>query len=413
MTTVVKLRGVNRTNTKKSWPYDQYYTGERDAKYRKNGSGENNWSGAKSLETYRGCFTRNSMHGRGEYRWRIRGEAGVDHTYEGYFYNNTMHGYGLMSFPDGKTFRGLFCNNIRFGPGVQSDAKMNNDVGLWRGAQLVRLAWSPVSPSVIPDFMATPLGRNFVEAMRTLLTASERLIGETNSAIDLLKKYGADPKMAVDKWNKLYPKNCTDHNSPLCPVEFFEFNYYNKIYKILETNTHLNSKNIQDIFENLETPETERYYAWNNSNEMINMFTHSFQHEYQRDSDEVDIYPILSGARHHFRRPGVDEINSRTLLLTSYLGYTSNVAELVNSNKACANVMDSQGNSPLMYATSGDQVNVIRFLVEAGANVDNFNDSCCTALGVALIRYMCAYKDISNNIILQTFLPPPEVPITR
>ncbi|VVC95222.1 unnamed protein product [Leptidea sinapis] len=382
MTTVVKLRGVNRTNTKKSWPYDQYYTGERDAKYRKNGYGENNWSGAKSLESYSGCFTRNSMHGRGEYRWRIRGEAG-----------------------------GLFCNNIRFGPGVQSDAKMNNDVGLWRGSQLVRLAWSPVSPSVIPDFMATPLGRNFVEAMRTLLTASERQIGETNSAIDLLKKYGADPKMAVDKWNKLYPKNCTDHNSPLCPVEFFEFNYYNKIYKILETNTHLNSKNIQDIFENLETPETERYYAWNNSNEMINMFTHSFQNEYQRDSDEVDIYSILSGARHHFRRPGVDEINSRTLLLTSYLGYTSNVAELVNSNKACANVMDSQGNSPLMYATSGDQVNVIRFLVEAGANVDNFNDSCCTALGVALIRYMCAYKDISNNILLQTFLPPPEVPI--
>lgn len=32
---------------KKSWPYDEYYFGERDDEERRNGQGENHWTGAK------------------------------------------------------------------------------------------------------------------------------------------------------------------------------------------------------------------------------------------------------------------------------------------------------------------------------------------------------------------------------
>lgn len=35
------------TNVDKIWTYDQYYTGENDAEERKNGQGENHWTGAE------------------------------------------------------------------------------------------------------------------------------------------------------------------------------------------------------------------------------------------------------------------------------------------------------------------------------------------------------------------------------
>lgn len=31
----------------KSWPYDEYYFGERDDEERRSGQGENNWTGAE------------------------------------------------------------------------------------------------------------------------------------------------------------------------------------------------------------------------------------------------------------------------------------------------------------------------------------------------------------------------------
>lgn len=38
---------------KKSWPYDEYYFGERDNEDRRNGQGENHWTGAEvTLITY-------------------------------------------------------------------------------------------------------------------------------------------------------------------------------------------------------------------------------------------------------------------------------------------------------------------------------------------------------------------------
>lgn len=36
-----------KTNTKKSWPYSEYYIGDNDENDRRSGKGENYWSGAK------------------------------------------------------------------------------------------------------------------------------------------------------------------------------------------------------------------------------------------------------------------------------------------------------------------------------------------------------------------------------
>lgn len=67
-------------------------------------------------------------------------------------------------------FQGLFFNNVRWGPGVQSHANLHEDVGLWRAGQLVRLAWKPDGPSIAPDLVTTNTGKQIVESNRIMLT---------------------------------------------------------------------------------------------------------------------------------------------------------------------------------------------------------------------------------------------------
>ncbi|XP_038207712.1 ankyrin repeat and MYND domain-containing protein 1-like [Zerene cesonia] len=395
------------TKRNKSWPYYQYYVGEKDLGNRRSGYGVNTWSGAESLECYDGSFTCDTMHGTGEYRWKFHGEDGKPCTYEGHFYNNCMHGYGLISFPDGRTFRGLFNNNKRWGPGIQSHSSLRDDVGIWKGTQLIRLAWRPQAPAVVPDFTSNNIGRMVVEGHRRLFTNALRHIGATNSALDLLKNCGTDPRLAVQEWKKLYPKRCTDLASPLCRVEIFDRNYYKDRIESLEEIHKTDPQDSQETFQKVT------YYAWNNNSMIINMMKHCYEHEIQRDNYEIDLNTILSGPRKLFKMAGAHEADCRTLLLTTYLGYITNVAELINKHNVNPNVADIQGNTALMYATCGDQVDIISFLVDAGADIDCFNDSCCTSLGVALMRFTCAVHDVPPNLILQSLLPPPIVPPPR
>lgn len=59
---------------------------------------------------------------------------------------------------------------MRWGPGVESQACLREDVGLWRGTQLVRLAWRPATPNVALDLSVGLNGRTCVESHRILLT---------------------------------------------------------------------------------------------------------------------------------------------------------------------------------------------------------------------------------------------------
>ncbi|KOB77154.1 putative zinc finger protein [Operophtera brumata] len=412
------------TNAGKILTYDQYYTGHKDDDQRKNGHGENHWSGPESLEWYTGSFLHDTMHGVGEYRTRYRGDKGVFVTYEGHFYANRMHGYGTMSYPNGAVFtnvgsvtqcmvlQGLFHKDMRWGPGIESQACLREDVGLWRGTQLVRLAWQPATPNVALDLCIGLNGKACVEPHRIVLAKRIQTIGEANSAIELLKQSGSDPISASVNWTKLYPKTCTDLASQLCYVEVFEHDYYNsRIIPTLEKVTgipdHEKNEN-QQGGENFQTTGT--FYAWNNNEMVTHMMKHSFKHENQRAKYGIELKSVLSGPRNQFKQAGKHEIDCRTLLMASYLGHLYDVAQLVNDLNVHTDVADIQGNTALMYATCGDQVDIIHFLVEAGADVNSYCDTCCTPLGVALMRFVCATKDISASQMVQALIPPPIVP---
>ncbi|CAH2050796.1 unnamed protein product, partial [Iphiclides podalirius] len=324
----------------KSWPYEQYYTGERDAEKIKCVKGENHWTGAK----------------------------------------------------------GLFYSNIRWGPGIESHVDVRQNVGLWLGNKLIRLAWKPPSHNLILDLMTTNAGRACVNAHRNLMETSSEAIDESNEVIELLIKYGSKAKSAKASWGKLYPKNLTDLTSPVFRHQLFDQNYYG-------------SRNIDKLIEVEKMPEriqsfdnNKTYFAWNNNEIIKHMMKHAFIHGKQLEN-KINIGNILSESRKKLKQPAKHELDCRTLLMASYLGDTESVVHLVTNEDIHPDVTDLQGNSVLMYATCGDQTELIHFLVEAGASVNNFNDSCCTALGVALIRLICQVKGISVNDMAQAFTP--------
>ncbi|XP_072937670.1 ankyrin repeat and MYND domain-containing protein 1-like [Epargyreus clarus] len=391
-----------KTKAEKSWPYVQYYVGDKDKQQRKNGEGDNCWSGAKSLERYTGHLVRDTMHGEGKYRWRYLGPDGTFGTYEGHFFNNLLHGYGSMSYGDGEVFKGIFHSNMRWGPGIESHACVKEDVGLWNGRQLIRLCWRPFGPNIVPDLMSSNIGRDVVKPHRKIMSSSVKTLGKVNTALELLKHHGANPLTAVDKWAKIYPTHCTDMSSALCHTEMFEHEYYNgKIYTLEEY------VEVPESIENSSesTQAVGNFYAWNNNDIMKHMMRHCYKNESQRNLLDLDISTILSGPRSRFKPAGQHEIDSRTLLMACYLGHISQVAQLINEKKIHPDIADVLGNTAVMYATCGERAEVVHFLVEAGANVNSYNDSCCTPLGVALIKLVCAQKEIPINSMLQALLP--------
>ncbi|CAH0690527.1 unnamed protein product [Chilo suppressalis] len=402
------------TRAEKHWTYDEYFIGEKDDEGRRSGKGENHWSGAKSLEWYNGILFRDTMHGVGEYRWRYLAREGTHFTYEGRFYCNRMHGYGTMSYPDGKVFTGLFHSNVRWGPGIESQACHKQNVGLWRSSQLVRLTWRPQTPSITPDFCANPVGRARVQTHRIVLSSTQKSIGKTNSAIDLLKQCGSDPMTATEKWVKLYPKKCTDLASLLCHTDVFEREYYNGKVTLLEEVNEL-SEFVKDTSEDSSQIDTvpSYYYAWNNNKMLVHMMKHSFTHDEQRNATEINLTNLLSGPRQQFKQSGKHELDCRTLLMACYLGHMQYVIQLINEQGVHPDIADSQGNTAIMYAACGYRPEIIHFLVEAGANVDGYNDACCTPLGIALCHYACLQNNIPPSGMLQALLPPPTVAAPR
>lgn len=73
---------------------------------------------------------------------------------------------------------------MRWGPGIETNTYIQNNVGLWRGNQLVRLAWRPKAPSVALDFNSGPAAQAIVEPHRTLLIKRSR-----NVRLKYLKPY--------------------------------------------------------------------------------------------------------------------------------------------------------------------------------------------------------------------------------
>lgn len=44
--------------------------------------------------------------------------------------------------------------------------------------------------------------------------------------------------------------------------------------------------------------------------------------------------------------------------------------------------------------------------MEAGGEVDTYNDACCTALGITILRYALEKRGVAYSAMLHALLPP-------
>lgn len=80
----------------------------------RNGFGKERWDNKvvqkyqeeEEEEKYQGNFREDCLHGNGNYNW---GQI----CYEGKFYANNINGYGVMSYPNGSFFEGLYKQSQR------------------------------------------------------------------------------------------------------------------------------------------------------------------------------------------------------------------------------------------------------------------------------------------------------------
>ncbi|CAG9135924.1 unnamed protein product [Plutella xylostella] len=84
---------------------------------------------------------------------------------------------------------------------------------------------------------------------------------------------------------------------------------------------------------------------------------------------------------------------------------------MINNKQVHPDLADVQGNTALMYATCGNQTDIMHFLIEAGASVNGYNDACLTPLSVALMFYIAVSKDIPMDHIEEAFVP--SIPVTE
>lgn len=71
----------------------------------RNGTGKERWDN-KVPQKYHGQYREGCLHDHGKYNWgRI--------CYEGKIYANNLNGYGIMSYPEGSVFEGLYKQNQR------------------------------------------------------------------------------------------------------------------------------------------------------------------------------------------------------------------------------------------------------------------------------------------------------------
>ncbi|KAB0793109.1 hypothetical protein PPYR_12729 [Photinus pyralis] len=416
------------------------------------GAGEEIWfeDGTPNHQKYKGQFLRDTLHGQGQYIWSRNGEETI---YEGSLYSSNLEGYGRFVRPDGTVFEGLFKNNARFGPGVDSFVDSTQTVGLWYGNNLIRLC-QVVKPEWVPKVAHTSVGKAILLRYKKLVTVCN---GEEDIAREVLKSINAEEEV-IEKSDLLYNR-CIRHpkstffnravydskffsvsdcyiditvgsDESICDVEReieraknveylqSEWDRINSaiLEGVSEENVSGSSEQEENDMEELcakrdllegaisferSKPRTKKVLvtellAWNNEDISIEIMKHAFLHRNFEKTVSYLASNVLVGNRTEFNQSSAYEADCVAFLSNCSSGHLKKVSELLLTHDLNPDMCDAMGNSGMMYAAARDRRQIIRVLVNFGANVDVYNDECLTPLSLCILRYLAVQNDVVN-----------------
>ncbi|CAG9864720.1 unnamed protein product [Phyllotreta striolata] len=173
--------------------------------------------------------------------------------------------------------------------------------------------------------------------------------------------------------------------------------FYDEIYKHLSAEI----EKIEKVLNSKKTVRTKKIVvnqmmAWNNEALLVEMTKHSFVHRNTEYMVNFRVPSVLLG-----NRLGFMEIGQQEKLCYEYLEHCHSstplgVMRYLVDHKINVNVTDFKGNSGMFYAVINNKFEIIRTLIEFGANLDQINDDGVTPLGISILNYLSHKHKISN-----------------
>lgn len=314
------------------------------------GEGYYNWY-HPYLQNYFGLFFRDSLHGEGYYRC----SEGI--AFEGLFFANRKEGYGLVSFSDNSTFEGLYKNDKRFGPGVFKNHDGREDVGIWYNNKLIRLC---EKIDGVHKLAPNEKAKYYLTYQKTIIEVDEPV---NDIAKDVLSAVCASAS-TLKRTNELYSSEVMDYRSQTFDQKSFSENLFRK--------------QITD-----STPKS--LIAWNDSQLMIEIMQHTYKYRMFEPMLSFCVVCLLKNKRTLFRIAGNKEIASYEFLRACARGDIEVVMNTFREHDLYSDVADSCGNTGVMFASEIDNQNIINFLLDQGADVNNTNDEGLTPFSICVL----------------------------
>lgn len=319
-------------------------------------------------ETYKGAFFKDRRHGKGTYSWPDNS------SFTGTFYMDKKEGYGVFTLANGDIFEGLYKDDEREGPGVVKYKDSQQDVGIWRGEQLIKL-----------------------------LTATDKAF--------TMKEH---EEFVYEQDNMMIPVvQPIDHMQPvkriLEPPALF--NYAPEV-KVSERITELYSEDLdprslavnrqafdEEFFKESSSPKEEepaQIKVFNKTPTLVDIQMHIHKHRHAAPKAAFKVDKLLCFERQGFQPPGALETLSEELIRQATAGNTQRVEELLNSGKVHPDVADKNGHNALIGATVNWHQDTINVLLNHGANVNQLSDEGVSALAAGTVFYYPIEKFVFN-----------------
>ncbi|CAO2625488.1 Ankyrin repeat and MYND domain-containing protein 1 [Lemmus lemmus] len=286
------------------------------------------------------------------------------------FYLSQREGYGTM-YTKTKLFQGLYKEDQRFGPGIETYSDGSQDVGLWFREHLLKLGTEvPGSFSLL----------NYPEFSDFLTSSRQRI-----SLSDEQKMEQGLPE-EQDPFFYEYKRLLLNDDLTLPP----EMHVYSTDNDHLPMTGSLREELDDRIFLNEIPPFIEDEEPWLITNEtplLVKIQKQAYKFRNKSAHASWNIAAILEGNRSSFGPSGPKEHISREMILKAAEGDYNWIFGILRDNLACADVADSKGYTVLAAAAVHSHRNIVNLLLDYGADVNKRSDEGLTPLSMCFLHY--------------------------
>ncbi|KAL6036751.1 hypothetical protein STEG23_014985, partial [Scotinomys teguina] len=283
---------------------------------------------------------------------------------------------------------GLYKENQRFGPGIETYPDGRQDVGLWFRDHLLKLA------AEVPNSFSL---LNYPEFLEFLASSRKRI-----SLSDEKEEWGLpEEEKEKDPFFYEYKQFLTNDDLILPP----EIHVYSTDYHHLPMTRSLRKELDDRIFmHDIPTEDEEPWFITNETPLLVKIQKQTYKFRNKSAHTSWNIAAILEGNRSCFGPSGPKEDISREMILKAEEGDYKWISGILRDKLAFADVADSKGYTVLAAAAVHSHQNIVNLLLDYGADVNRLSDEGLTPLNMCFLHYYpskCFHPNVAERTLPQ------------